>query len=539
MRVILALCFHPAFTPPKSGGEERLFYILTGLSKYYDVMLVSFTYPNTDNAVETVNHNEHFKEIRIPKTNISSVLYRVVNNFSSIKECSAVITSIESRFNKNFKKILEDKLKNTDILMFESPFLFTHPNRFFTGKKIVYNAYNNEYELMKPGFSDSYVGTFLLKYVFAIEKKLVKNCDLIFVVSEDDQNSLVQTYDTDPKKFHVAPNGTPVAKYNPIFYQRTGSKNPPVCLFIGSFHPPNIEAVNQIVTMSVQLPEVIFLIAGNVSLFFTNQVGLTERCVIKEIPFLGNIQDVRLIDGFHSPEWWGTTPIIWTKPESKIALSKNIESLSIKLFSPHSQTIEIVEGVTHTSIYPLVYGWNTLDIPVSVQQEILLSFSCEKELHDPNRILGVAVKSIEFIKNGIRSNLDFNDSRSQISHFINSKNVYLLGQISDEVKAEIFKIADVALNPMMSGSGTNIKVLGYLSAGIPTITTPTGARGLDLIDREHVLTCDLAEFPQKINELLTNESLAKSLKNNGRKLVEEKFDWDAIVDDMSEKIGRL
>jgi glycosyltransferase involved in cell wall biosynthesis len=538
MRAILALSFHPAFTPPKSGGEERLFYWLNGLSKYYNVTLVSFTYPNKDNVVETVNHSLNFKEIRIPKTNISSVLHHIVNKCTYIKECSGVITSIESRFNKNFKKILKNELKKTDILIYESPFLFTTPNRIITGKKIVYNAYNNEYELMKPGFSNSIIGTLLLNYVFDIEKKIVKKSDLIFIVSDDDQKSLIQTYHANPRKFSLAPNGIPLAKYNPIFYHRTGCKTPPICLFIGSYHPPNIEAVHQIVKMSALLPEVVFLIAGNVSQYFTNQEGLTERCIPKEIPLFGNIQDIRLIDGFYSVECWDTTPIIWTKPESKISISKNIKSLSIILFSPHSQTIQ-VSGDSFQTIFPLVNGWNTLDIPISAQQEILLSLTCEKELRDPNRILGVAIQSIEYTKTGIKLNLDLNDSWNQISMFINSKNVYLLGQISDEEKTEIFKIADIALNPMISGSGTNIKVLGYLSAGIPTITTPTGARGLDLIDREQVLISNPAEFPKKINELLADKYLADSLKKNGRKHVEERFDWDIIVNDMSEKIARI
>jgi glycosyltransferase involved in cell wall biosynthesis len=421
--------------------------------------------------------------------------------------------------------------------MYESPFLFTTRDRFFTGKKIVYNAYNNEYELMKPNFSNSIIGNFLLKYVFTIEKKLVNKSDLIFVVSEDDQNSIVQTYHANPENFSLAPNGIPVAKYNPIFYHRTGCKTPPICLFIGSYHPPNIEAVNQIVKMSALLPEVVFLIAGNVSQYFTNQEGLTERCLPKETPLFRDLQDIRLIDGFYSLECWGTTPIIWTKPESKIAISQKIESLTIKLFSPHSQTIR-VSGDSVQMIFSLVYGWNTLEIPFA-QQDTMLSLTCEKELRDPNRILGVAIQSIEYTKNGIKLNLDFNDSRNQISMFINSKNVYLLGQISEEEKTKIFKIADIALNPMISGSGTNIKVLGYLSAGIPSITTPIGARGLDLIDREQVLICDLVEFPKKINELLANDYLADALKKNGRKHVEDRFDWKTIVNDMSVKIARI
>jgi glycosyltransferase involved in cell wall biosynthesis len=509
------------------------------LSEYYDVTLVSFTYPNKDNAVETVNHSPHFKEIRIPKTQISDIFHHFVHKYTPIKECSAVITSLESRFNKNFKKILDDELKNTDLLIYESPFLFTTPERLLTGKKIVYNAYNNEYELMKPDFSTSIIGKFLLKYVFNIEKTLVKRSDLIFIVSEDDQSSLVQTYNGNLEKFSLAPNGIPVAKYNPIFFQRTGSKTPPVCLFIGSYHPPNIEAVNQIVKISALLPETIFLIAGNVSHYFTNQEGLTEPCTIKELPRFGNLRDIQLITGFHSLESWDTTPIIWTKPEFKIALSQNIESLSIKLFSPHSQTLQVVDDSPHTTNFPLAHGWNTLDILIPAQKGNQVSFTCEEEFRDPNRILGVAVQSIEYTKNGDKFNVNIKDSRNQISVFISFKNVYLLGPINDDEKTDIFRIADLALNPMISGSGTNIKVLGYLSAGIPTVTTPTGARGLNLIDREHVLICELADFPMKINELLEDNYLAESLKKNGRDLVETRFNWDIIVSDMAEKIAGI
>jgi hypothetical protein len=238
MRGILALCFHPAFIPPKSGGEERLFYVLRGLSTYFDVTLISFTHPNKDNTIETVVHAEHFKEIRIPKTNISSVLHHLVNKYSMINECSAVITSIESRFNKNFKKCIQQELKKSEIIIYESPFLYTTPSRFLKGKKIVYNAYNNEFELMKPEFSNSVFGNFFLKYVYFIEEKLTQQCDLIFVVSQEDKNSLSTTYHVNQKKFCLAPNGIPVSNYDSIFFNRTGCKNPPICLFIGSFHPP-------------------------------------------------------------------------------------------------------------------------------------------------------------------------------------------------------------------------------------------------------------------------------------------------------------
>ena len=538
MRAILALSFHPAFTPPKSGGEERLFYVLRGLSRYNDVTLVSFTHPNKDNTIETVIHSEHFKEIRIPKTKISSVLHHFVGKYSSINECSAVITSIESRFNTNFKKCVKRELPKTDIIFCASPFLYTLPHHFLKGKKVVYDAYNNEFELMKPVFSNSVIGKFFLRYVYNIEGKLTKQCDLIFVVSDEDKNSLIEIYHVNPEKFYLASNGIPVAAYNPVFFNRQGNKNPPLCLFIGSYHPPNIEAVTQILKISAQLPEIVFLIAGNVSLYFSNQKGLTKQYISKEPPIFRNLKDIRLIDGFYQLEYWETTPIIWVKPESKIALSENIESISITLFSPHIQTIEVTGKPAH-EIFPLVSGWNILTIPFSPQQETTLSFTCEKELRDPGRVLGVAIQRIEYSKNGESHLFDLQDSQNRISTFITSENVYLLGQISDEEKKEILKISDIAINPMISGSGTNIKVLGYLSAGIPTITTPMGARGLDLVDQKHALICDIADFPQKIHDLLSDDHLADSLKKNGRNLVEKRYDWESIVHDMSVKIARF
>ena len=539
MRSILALCFHPAFTPPKSGGEERLFFVLTGLSNYNDVTLVSFTHPRKDNIIETVHHAEHFKEIRIPKTKISSFLHYFVGKCSSINECSAVITSIESRFNQDFKKCVKRELQNADLLYFASPFLSTLPRHFLNGKKIVYDAYNNEFELMTKVFSNSLLGKFFLRYVYALEGKLTEQSDLIFVVSEEDKNSLVRLYHADPEKIYLASNGIPVAAYDSVFFHRTAQKNPPVCLFIGSYHPPNIEAVSQILKFSSQLPDIVFLIAGNVAQFFIGQAGLTEPCGSEAFPFFKNPEkDITFLDGFYQTEYWDTIPVVWVQPESKIRVSEHIESISMKVFSPHVQMIRVTGTSVH-EILPLVSGWNFFTFLLPAHQEMTLSLTCEKELLDPVRVLGVAIQSIDCVKNGTSLHIDLNEVHPRVSRFITSGNVYLLGQISDDEKKELLKISDIAINPMLSGSGTNIKVLAYLSAGVPTITTPVGARGLDLIHQEHAIICDIGDFPEKIRELLSDDHLADTLKKTGRNLVEKRYEWDLIVQEMAEKMLRL
>jgi glycosyltransferase involved in cell wall biosynthesis len=70
------------------------------------------------------------------------------------------------------------------------------------------------------------------------------------------------------------------------------------------------------------------------------------------------------------------------------------------------------------------------------------------------------------------------------------------------------------------------------------ITTPIGARGLDVESYEHVIISSTAEFPKKIAELLKDRTLQERLRKNGRSLVTEKFSWDKIALDVFEKLKR-
>ena len=55
-------------------------------------------------------------------------------------------------------------------------------------------------------------------------------------------------------------------------------------------------------------------------------------------------------------------------------------------------------------------------------------------------------------------------------------NVTLLGRI--DRLADAFVQAPVSLNPMLSGTGINIKLLDAMAHGVPTVSTETGLRGL-------------------------------------------------------------
>lgn len=121
--------------------------------------------------------------------------------------------------------------------------------------------------------------------------------------------------------------------------------------------------------------------------------------------------------------------------------------------------------------------------------------------------------------------------------FKNKSNVIFTGYVDDI--SPYFKIADIAINPMISGSGTNLKMLDYLASGIPVISTAFGARGLEVEDQENVLISNIEEFPKWITSLLVDDKLREKLKINGRKLVEEKYDWKKIADKQTEIYTKL
>ncbi len=101
-------------------------------------------------------------------------------------------------------------------------------------------------------------------------------------------------------------------------------------------------------------------------------------------------------------------------------------------------------------------------------------------------------------------------------------NFALLGVIDDQQKNALLACADVALNPMTIGSGTNIKMFDYMASGIPVLTTPVGARGIDT-STAGVTVCELSAFPTHLKFALDS-----GRSHNRRRHVEDNFTWRRV-----------
>jgi glycosyltransferase involved in cell wall biosynthesis len=117
------------------------------------------------------------------------------------------------------------------------------------------------------------------------------------------------------------------------------------------------------------------------------------------------------------------------------------------------------------------------------------------------------------------------------------ENVYPLGELSDAEKAIVLAVADIALNPIVSGSGTNLKLIEYAAAGIPVITTAFGLRGLNYQADQHVWISELTRFADLSRQLVTTHTAAAHRKaQQARALTEQQYDWALIASTLSREV---
>ena len=95
-----------------------------------------------------------------------------------------------------------------------------------------------------------------------------------------------------------------------------------------------------------------------------------------------------------------------------------------------------------------------------------------------------------------------------------------------------FEAADIAINPMLTGSGSNLKQLEFMAMGLPTVATPVGARGIPIVDDVHGLIRPSQQFPECLRQLVGDHQRRTQIGQNGRDLVQQHFEWSVVAESM-------
>lgn len=118
------------------------------------------------------------------------------------------------------------------------------------------------------------------------------------------------------------------------------------------------------------------------------------------------------------------------------------------------------------------------------------------------------------------------------------KSIIVTGFVQD-VREYIGK-ANVFIVPLRIGAGTRIKILEALSMKKIIVTTSIGCEGLEVEDNRHLLIRDEPkDFSKAVLDILENKPDYQNLGEDGRKLIQEKYDWNVVFNSLDEVLAGI
>jgi glycosyltransferase involved in cell wall biosynthesis len=251
--------------PPRGGGQSRIYNLYKQVAQHYDVEVFSFT--NNDEPALNKEIAPGLREIRFPKSKAHQEMEWQVEQKVGIP-VGDVTMPLLSKYTPEYGEKLRDAVEIADVVVISHPYLYHELSGNRGDYVLIYEAHNVEYDLKSrvlPMQAEK-----LLKEVFRIEKQCCMDSDLIMTCSQEDAIRLVELYEVPEDKFIVVPNGVDTSTVPFVTWSERQEKKralglgeETIVLFVGSWHPPNLEACEEIFKIAERLPDVKFLLMGS------------------------------------------------------------------------------------------------------------------------------------------------------------------------------------------------------------------------------------------------------------------------------------
>jgi glycosyltransferase involved in cell wall biosynthesis len=154
----------------------------------------------------------------------------------------------------------------------------------------------------------------------------------------------------------------------------------------------------------------------------------------------------------------------------------------------------------------------------------------------------VFVGNMEYSPNREAVRLLSSEIAPMVEHAIKDVKFLIVGRLSGQMYtnlsftgtvdtvAPILVASDVAVAPLLNGSGTRLKILEYFSCSLPVISTTVGMEGLEIRNGVHALVeDDMNLFASKLIQLLNDKKLSRQLGQSARALVVNSYDWSIVA----------
>lgn len=109
-----------------------------------------------------------------------------------------------------------------------------------------------------------------------------------------------------------------------------------------------------------------------------------------------------------------------------------------------------------------------------------------------------------------------------------SPGITITGRV-DDIRPNLWG-ARCSIVPIHAGGGTRLKIVEAFAAGTPVVSTSLGAEGIEATPSRDLLIADDPEsFARQIVQVLVDNPLAESLRDNAAQLVRSRYDWSVIA----------
>lgn len=121
---------------------------------------------------------------------------------------------------------------------------------------------------------------------------------------------------------------------------------------------------------------------------------------------------------------------------------------------------------------------------------------------------------------------------------LDDPSVHVAGRVAD-VQPFYYR-AGPCIAPLLSGSGTRLKILEAMSFGNPVVSTGIGAAGIAAEHGNHILiAADANDFAKQLLALMQDKNLFEKIRQNARQLVSSVYDWKVIGSKLDEHFKSL
>ena len=257
--------------PPTSGGSLRIFNLCRQLSRKFSIQIVSLsgvTVPRSERVI-----SDDVSEIVIPKTPLHAAKEGEIGHGIEFISVTDIAMSSLIALTPDYLDTLALSCKMATRVICAHPYPF-RAVQSVTQKAVWYDSHNVEADLKREMFSHTVKGASLAAQVSLIERECCQASELILPCSQDDLVRLQQLYDVPLERLICVPNGFDPERqeFFPWDKRRKGAVDGKLnVVFVGSMHPPNVEAIRLLIGWAPQIPDVQFLIVGSVEQAFRDQ----------------------------------------------------------------------------------------------------------------------------------------------------------------------------------------------------------------------------------------------------------------------------